>query len=141
MQTQGKREQEMAERTYTVLLADDDEDFLTQMKVQLEAAGFEVIAAGGQAEAEKLFAAHEVDIAVLDLMMEHADGGFALCYHIKKARPGTPVILVTAVTNETGLEFDAATDEERNWVKADAMLAKPVRFEQLRREMHRLLEA
>jgi len=131
----------MAERTYTVLLADDDEDFLTQMKVQLEAAGFEVIAAGGQAEAEKLFAAHEVDIAVLDLMMEHADGGFALCYHIKKARPGTPVILVTAVTNETGLEFDAATDEERNWVKADAMLAKPVRFEQLRREMHRLLEA
>ena len=28
---------------------------------------------------------------------------------------------------------------ERAWIKADAMLSKPVRFEQLRRELERLL--
>ena len=50
------------------------------------------------------------------------------------------LVLVTAVASETGLAFDAATDEERLWVKADAMLAKPIRFEQLRRLMARLLE-
>ena len=71
------------------------------------------------------------DLAIVDLMMEYKDSGFALCYHIKKKDPSIPVILVTAVTSETGLEFDAATEEERSWVKADAMLAKPLRFEQL----------
>jgi hypothetical protein len=48
--------------------------------------------------------------------------------------------LVTAVTSETGLEFDAATEEERSWVKADAMLAKPLRFEQLLAELRQLLK-
>jgi CheY-like chemotaxis protein len=63
-----------------------------------------------------------------------------LCYHIKRKDPGIPVVLLTAVTHQTGLEFDAVTDEERSWVKADAMLAKPVRFEQLEREIERLLK-
>ncbi len=38
------------------------------------------------------------------------------------------------------MDFDAATDEERSWIKADAMLAKPIRFEQLKREIDRLLK-
>jgi two-component system, OmpR family, response regulator len=125
----------------TILVADDDVDFLTQLKVQLQTAGFDVISAGGQAEAERLLEETTPDLAILDLMMENQDGGFALCYHIKKRTPEVPVVLVTAVANETGLEFDAGTDEERSWVKADAMLAKPIRFEQLRKEIDRLLGA
>lgn len=39
--------------------------------------------------------------------------------------------MVTGVTGETGIEFDAATNEERAWIKADELLAKPVRPEQL----------
>jgi CheY-like chemotaxis protein len=125
----------------TILLADDDIDFRTQLEVQLKAAGFEVAAAAGQAEAEQLLQELTPDLAIVDLMMENQDGGFALCYHIKRKDAGIPVILVTAVANETGLEFDAATDEERSWIKADAMLAKPIRFEQLRKEMDRLMSA
>jgi CheY-like chemotaxis protein len=124
----------------TILIVDDDVDFLTQQELVLKAAGYNVIAAGGQAQAEEILAEKRPDLAVVDLMMEHQDGGFALCYHIKKKDPSIPVILVSAVTSETGLEFDAATDEERSWVKADVMLAKPVRFEQLKREIDRLLE-
>lgn len=123
----------------TILLADDDVDYLAQMELQLKAAGFRVLAAGGQAEAEQIVADNKIDAAVVDLMMEHSDGGFALCYHIKKNNPGVPVIIVTSVASETGLEFDAATDEERSWVKADAMLTKPVRLDQLRRELERLM--
>lgn len=125
----------------TILLADDDVDYLTQMEIQLKSAGYNIFTAGGQAEAEKVVAENEIDAAVVDLMMEHSDGGFALCYHIKKNRPGTPVIIVTSVASETGLEFDAATDEERSWVKADAMLSKPVRLDQLQRELERLMES
>jgi len=129
-----------AEAKKTVLIVDDDEDFLFQQKALLTAGGYEVVTAGGQGEAEQLLKTCRPDLALVDLMMEHADGGFALCYHIKKLDASIPIILVTAVASETGLEFDAATEEERRWVKADALLAKPVRFEQLTREIERLLE-
>lgn len=124
-----------------ILIADDDLDFLEQLRVQLEARGFEVVTAESEKQAGETLAVSLPDLAIVDLMMEHQDGGFALCYHIKKLRPSLPVILVSAVTSETGVEFDATTDEERSWVKADVMLAKPIRFEQLLREIHRLLQA
>lgn len=123
----------------TILIVDDDPDFLMQSRLVLESAGYNVITADGQQAAEKLLAQRMPDAAVVDLMMENEDGGFALCYHIKKLDPSVPVIIVTAVTSETGLEFDATTDEERSWVKADALLAKPVRAEQLTAELERLL--
>jgi CheY-like chemotaxis protein len=124
----------------TILVVDDDFDFINQQKVRLEKAGFNVVTAESQRRAEELLSQTRPDLAVVDLMMEYKDSGFALCYHIKKKDPSIPVILVTAVTSETGLEFDAATEEERLWVKADAMLAKPLRFEQLLGEIQQLLK-
>jgi CheY-like chemotaxis protein len=81
------------------------------------------------------------DLAVVDLMMDNVDGGFTLCYHLKKRDPSIPVILVTSVNNETGLNFDAADPEQKSWIKADAFLSKPIRFEQLKKEVDRLLGA
>ncbi len=129
----------MSTKGTTILLVDDDEDFIFQQKVQLEAAGFGVVTAPGRKEALELLTSTRPDLAVLDLMMEDVDAGFTLCYELKKMYPDLPVILVTGVTSETGLEFDAATDEERSWVKADVLLDKPIRFEQLAREINRLL--
>ena len=111
------------EKVRTVLVVDDDDDFRWQQKVQLEAAGFKVLEAANQEDAQKALEATRPDIALVDLMMEEVDAGFTLCYHIKKKDPTIPVILISAVTSETGMEFDAATPEERSWVKADAMLA------------------
>jgi DNA-binding response OmpR family regulator len=122
-----------------VLLVDDDPDYLFQQKAHLEAAGFEVITAEGEKSAEKLLASRVPDVAVLDLMMENADGGFMLSYHIRKQHPQVPIVLVSAVNSETGLDFDARSDEQRKWIKADAFLAKPIRFEELKREIDRLL--
>lgn len=124
----------------TVLLVDDDMDFITQERLQLEAAGYKVLVADTQKQAEELLATTRPDVAVVDLMLEHMDGGFALCHHIKNRYKDIPVLIVTSVTAETGLEFDASTAEERSWVKADYMIAKPVRFEQLRSEIERLVE-
>ena len=124
----------------TILVVDDDQDFLEQMQLQLTAAGFTVETAGSERKAREILDSHDVDAAVVDLMLENADGGFSLCHYIKGRNPSVPVILVTGVTHETGLEFDAATSEERSWVKADVFLAKPVRMEQLIREIHRLLK-
>jgi len=126
--------------TKKILVVDDDSDFLFQMKVQLEAAGYSVITADSKAAAEKILEETKPDIALIDLMMEHMDAGFTLAYHIKKKFQTVPVILATAVTRETGLEFDAVTADERSWIKADVVLAKPIRFEQLNREIKRLLK-
>lgn len=124
----------------TILLVDDDTDFLFQNQAQFSAAGFEVLTASSGKKAVEILAGVRPDICVVDLMMEKADMGFTLCYKIKKKDPTIPVIMVTSVTRETGLDFDAATQEERSWIKADILLDKPVRFEQLQREVSRLLK-
>jgi CheY-like chemotaxis protein len=121
-----------------VLLVDDDDDFLMQHKLLLEAEGYAVAPAGGRRQAEALFAAERPDIAVIDVMMEEADGGFILAHHIKQHNPNCPVIMVTSVSYETGIEFTVAPKEVNSWIKADAILAKPVSAEQLIGEIKRL---
>jgi CheY-like chemotaxis protein len=126
-------------RNATVLLVDDDDDFLFQHKALLERAGFSVTTAGSLREAEAT--EERPDVAVLDLMMENADDGFVLSYRLKKRFPGLPIIVVTAVTSETGMMFDPTSPQERAWVSADKVLSKPIRFEQLLSEIERLLGA
>jgi len=124
----------------TILLVDDDPDFLEQTAVRLQSDGFEVVTADSQAQGEAVLAGGtRFDLAILDLMMEHPDSGFVLGHRVRKTRPGTPILLVTGVTGETGLEFDAAPVEARRGVPADAVLPKPVRYEQLKSEVDRLL--
>ncbi len=123
----------------TIMVVDDDSDYRFQQRVQLEASGYAVIEADSAEQAMEELEKTRPDLALVDLMMEEMDAGFTLCYHIKKKYPDVPIILATAVTRETGLEFDASTSEERSWIKADVLLAKPIRFDQLRREIERLL--
>lgn len=129
----------MSARRPLVLVVDDDEDFRRQLRLQLEAAGYAVTEAAGETAADAFLAVTKPDAAIVDLMMERADGGFALSYRLKKRYPDVPVVMVTGVTHETGLDFATDTAAERTWIKADAVLGKPVRFEQLRRELERLL--
>ncbi|MBN2081092.1 response regulator [bacterium] len=129
------------EDSQTILVVDDDRDYLEQQELILTAAGFSVLTAETVARAEELLDQQPVDLAILDLMMEDYDAGFSLAYRIKKQHPALPVIIVTGVAHETGLEFDAATSEERSWIKADCLLAKPVRREQLVAEINKLLGA
>ncbi len=123
----------------TVLLVDDDQDFVLQTKFRLEQAGYVVETADSQADAESKLESIKPDVAVVDLMLEHQDSGFVLSHHMKKIFPKMPVILVTGVAAETGLEFDSTTGEERSWIKADRVIAKPIRFEQLESEIARLV--
>lgn len=124
----------------TVLLVDDDPDFVLQQKTQLESAGFRVVTAESAAEAEEVLQSVAADLAVIDLMMENTDSGFSLSFHMKKQRPAMPVILVSSVNSETRLGFDTASAAQRSWIKADAFLSKPIRFEQLQKEIERLLK-
>ncbi len=123
----------------TILIVDDDPDFLLQLELILRSAGYRVLKAGTRKEAEERLARQRPDALVADLMLEEDDGGFVLCYRAKKLYPGLPVIIVTGVAGETGIEFAAVTREERSWIKADLLLDKPVRPEQIVAELEKLL--
>ena len=122
-----------------ILVVDDDPDITEQLSLLLKHDGFEVVVAGSQEEAEQALMASKPDLAIVDLMMERTDSGFVLCHEIKRLFPGTPVILLTSVKAVTGLSFEGATAEEQSWVKADRVLDKPLRPEQLRNEVRRFL--
>jgi CheY-like chemotaxis protein len=122
-----------------ILVVDDDIDILEQMTAMLAAANYEVIAAEGRAAAEEAILKTKPDLAILDLMMEEKDSGFVLSHQIKKLYPDMPVILLTAVTGATGLSFAAQSPDAQSWIKVDRIMDKPVRPEQLKAEIHRLL--
>jgi CheY-like chemotaxis protein len=122
-----------------ILVVDDDLDLLEQMTAILTAAGYEVVSADSQAAAEETILKTKADLAILDLMMEEKDSGFVLSYQLKKLFPEMPVILLTAVAGATGLSFATEQADARSWMKVDKLLDKPVRPEQLRAEVQRLL--
>jgi two-component system, cell cycle sensor histidine kinase and response regulator CckA len=124
----------------TILLVDDDVDYLFQTETMLKAAGFNVITAGGQDEAEMILKTTKPDLVLSDLMMENLDAGFSFSYHIKKVDPKIPVIIVTGVANDTGMKLFNGSEEERSWVKADKIMTKPVKYDQLIKEINKFLD-
>lgn len=124
----------------TIFIVDDDFDYLFQLRFQLENWGCKVVSADSQREAEEMINRIKPDLAILDLMMESDDSGFILSYKMKKKYPDVPVIIATAVSAETGMSFGISSEEDRNWIKADAYLEKGMRPEQLKMEMEKLLK-
>lgn len=124
----------------TILIVDDDEDYLYQMQLAIKNFGFNVVTAESQREAEELLQQVKPDLAIFDLMMENEDSGFILSYKLKKRYPDVPVIIATAVASETGISFGVSSEEERRWIKADLYMEKGIRPDQLHREIVKLLK-
>jgi CheY-like chemotaxis protein len=123
----------------TILVVDDDLDILEQYALLLKAEGYKVVQASSMAEAEETILTVRPDLAILDLMMDEKDAGFVLCNQLKRLYPSLPVIIVSNVTPITGLDFRPRNQEEHSWVRADAMLNKPLVAEKLRAEARRLM--
>ena len=111
----------------------------SRLTIILTSAGYEVTVAQGKAAAEEALLTIKPDLAILDLMMEEKDSGFVLGYQIKKLYPDTPVILLTAVAGATGLSFSTQNPQEQSWTMVDKVMDKPVRSEQLKAEVRRML--
>ena len=130
----------MKKSDFTILVADDDPDYLFQTVHALGRAGYRTMAAESQSEAESVIARFKPSLAIFDLMMENDDSGFILCYKMKKKYPDVPVILATAVSHETGLSFSLDSEQEKSWIRADTYLETGIRPEQLDQEVMKLLK-
>jgi CheY-like chemotaxis protein len=129
----------MKKNDFTILVADDDPDYLFQTVLNLEKAGYKTVTVESQAEAESVISKFKPDLAIFDLMMENDDSGFILCYKLKKKYPDVPVILATAVARETGMSFSLDSESEKAWIRADRYMEKGIRAEQLDQEIMKLL--
>ena len=80
-----------------ILVVDDDENILNLEKTILEQKGFEVIGAGGGAEALTLLASSTFDLVLLDVMMPELDGaGTLAALRAAEETRGIPVVFLTA---------------------------------------------
>ena len=129
----------MKPSNYTILIVDDDMDYLFQTRHKIEKMGYKTITADSQREAELIIAKIRPDLAIIDLMMENEDSGFILSYKMKKKYPDVPVIIATAVAAETGISFDINDENNRKWIRADSFLEKGIKTEILLEEISRLL--
>ncbi len=108
-----------------VFLIDDDTDFLEMHSAVLENRGYEVFTAQSSKEAIERLEEVQPDIVVLDVMMEQFDSGFKASEKIKKIHKDLPVMLLTSIGAQTGLEF-SSNEEVLKVSGADVLLDKPV---------------
>jgi CheY-like chemotaxis protein len=116
-----------------ILIVDDDTDLLDSQKIYLEGEGYTVEVAISMEEGLEKLAGFKPDLILADLMMEHYDSGFVFCKRVKDQTNGKtiPILMQTGASREMGFSFDAATPEDRKWMKVDEVLNKPVPLEDL----------
>lgn len=115
----------------TILLVDKDPLYMDEVRRHFLGHGFRVLCARTRAEAERILETTRPDVLVTEIVLEHQDGGFCLAWKAKKTYPGIPVVMVSSVTWHTGLYFNLAGAEDRNWIRAEFLIDKPVRMEEL----------
>ncbi len=108
----------------TVLLVDDDGDFVDMNRVVLEEKGYTVRTAFNGAQCLELVAGERPDVIILDMMMEDRNEGFNLSRELRNSEytKNIPLIMITSV-HET---IPFRIEPDRTWLPVDALLEKPV---------------
>ncbi|RMH62835.1 MAG: response regulator [Calditrichaeota bacterium] len=109
-----------------ILVIDDDIDLVEAMRITLENAGFDVIDAQTGERGVALALAEHPDLIILDIMMGSQDEGFHVAYKIRSHEQtrDIPVIMLSAVSQETGYAFDPEKDED--FLPVQEFIEKPV---------------
>jgi len=98
------RTQEKAMEDFSVLLVDDEVEFLDVLMKRLKKRKLKLVAANSGEEALRLVRENPVDVAVLDVKMPGMDG-ITVLREIKKINPSIEVIMLTGHANvEVALE-------------------------------------
>ncbi|MBL7199081.1 MAG: response regulator [Anaerolineae bacterium] len=122
----------------TVLIVDDDPDFIEVTRLVLERNGYTVLsAADGDAGVHVLQTQHP-DLVILDVMMNSLLEGLSTTQTIRanEDTQSTPILMVSSITSSEYAD-SFPTDE---YVPVDNFVSKPVAPEALLREIQRLLD-
>ena len=122
----------------TVLIVDDEPDFVTMLKQDFQSEGYAVEVAYNGVEAIQKVKQSPPDIIVLDIMMPEKDG-FAVCSELKNddRYADIPIILLTAVSDH--VSSSQYSHSQALDVEADDFLSKPASFEEILESIRSLL--
>lgn len=115
-----------------VLVVDDDADLRQQMATALKGR-YEVVTAASGKECLQAVARRRPDCIVMDVMMDDLTDGLETAKKLKgdKNTAAIPVILLTSVNKS----YDYRSQADANLFPHDKWLDKPVKAEQLLREV------
>ena len=110
----------------TILVIDDDIDLVEIIRMTLENEGYRVIDAQTGERGLELARQERPDVILLDVMMNDIDEGFQVAYRLRGDRETAeiPIVMLTAVADQTGFRFDP--DKDADFLPVDAFLEKPV---------------
>jgi CheY-like chemotaxis protein len=122
-------------------MVDDDVDFLEANRVAFEALGFEVFSATDSREGVELARREKPDLILVDLMMEELHSGFSAveALHAHEETRDIPIIMVSAVTTETGFRVDQG-GRKPDWLNVVEFINKPANPVQLARRAASILD-
>jgi CheY-like chemotaxis protein len=122
----------------TVLLVDDDSDFVEMNRVLLEEHGYTVRVAFSGRQCLEAVAASRPDLIILDMVMENPSDGFNVSRELRNSEytKGIPLLMITSVNDSVPFRVEP----DRTWLPVDALLEKPVDPQLLLAVVDRALE-
>mgnify|MGYP001581271906 CR=1 FL=1 len=124
-----------------ILIIDDDPDIVEAMRVVLESKNHMVSITKSGEEGLKEANLNKPDLIILDVMMETMNKGFDVARELKKSQKhkDTPILMLTAIRESTGLDFKNEAGDE-DWLPVDDYMEKPLKPQELISKVESLLK-
>ena len=108
----------------TVLLVDDDADFVEMNRMLLEQNGYTVRVAYSRRQCLAEVAACRPDVIILDMVMEGKEDGFNVSRELRNSEhtKSIPLVMITSVNDSIPFHLEP----DHTWLPVDALLEKPV---------------
>jgi DNA-binding response OmpR family regulator len=126
--------------TPTILLVDDDPDFVEITKAILETKQYQVRSAQDPDEGSAKLEEEIPDLLILDIMMGKGAGGFVLARKIRKDSrfDQVPILMLTSMTEQTGFDIPGDRINEK-FLPVDDYVEKGIKPNELLEKVERLL--
>ena len=86
-------------KKYLLAVVEDEPSVRSGLTLNLELEGFKVVSGSDGEEGAEIIKKHRPDLVILDVMMPKKDG-FELCRELRNSGDSTPIILLTAKSQE-----------------------------------------
>jgi CheY-like chemotaxis protein len=113
-----------------ILIIDDDPDIVTAVRLTLENAGHQIVAANSGKEGLVKVKAERPELIILDVMMETHTEGFQLALKLHSPDPAsdlkqfkdTPILMLTAIHSTTPMRYEPDID----YLPVELFVDKPI---------------
>jgi CheY-like chemotaxis protein len=113
-----------------ILIIDDDPDIVTAVRLTLENAGHQIVAANSGKDGLEKVKTERPELIILDVMMETHTEGFQLALKLHSPDPAsdlkqfkdTPILMLTAIHSTTPMRYEPDID----YLPVELFVDKPI---------------